>query len=160
MLLPGALELRNDGSFKLHLINQTGLVHRILVPPAAAERFVWIACDALSAAPADWYIKARIEFWLGNNKLTEFPLSNGAILVPNQALNIYAPKTGAGMQPPLKISGIVNSLWKSMDAPCFAFRIQCDRLDFVVDLMEVGSHLEKGIVSGLAVVSQYPWPMA
>ena len=118
----------------------TGQLHSLNVPRNAYRRNIWLAFDALrSSTVAPWYLAGRISFFLSGSKITEFPISKG-YYTPVNGINIFAPSTGAGMQPALRATAWETYAqdYKSVDMPCFTFDVECDEITLDIDVMILG----------------------
>lgn len=139
-----AREFRCNGSVTKHSSITTGVLHTIQVPRGAYRRNIWLAFDALrSSTTAGWYLIGKIVFWLNGAKITEFPISKGNQCCTIDSINIFAPSTGAGMQPALRATAyeIFAKAYKSIDLPCFTFDVECDKITLEVEQMSLGSGL-------------------
>jgi len=137
-----AREFRCTGSVTKWTAATTGTLHALQVPRTAYRRNIWIAFDALrSGTVANWYLQGRLGFWMNNAKITEFPISKGYGIAPGQSMNIFAPSTGAGMQPSLRATAYETYAadYKSVDMPCFTFDVECDKITLDIDAMSLGS---------------------
>ena len=127
-----------DSTNKVLKIGSTA--HSLLVPRAAYRRNIWLAFDALrSSTVAPWYMAGRLGFWLNGSKITEFPISKG-YHTPSGGINIFAPSTGAGMQPSLRATALETYAadYKSVDMPCFTFDVECDKITLDIDAIILG----------------------
>lgn len=143
-----------------------GVAHEIPVPRDMQDRYVWIAADAPhSDTDALWYLDAQIEFLMGEVPVGIWPILTGNQIVPGKNLNIYSPKSGSGLQPPLTVT-VYETMWqenKSLLCPCFFFRAQCDRIRYRINALSVGAGgvldsikvTRRGLISSTTAVSAY-----
>jgi hypothetical protein len=147
-----SLEFRTAASIVKHSAVTTGRVHSLTVPRKPTQRFIWLAYDSMRAGDeVPWYMDGRVVFWLNSTKITELPINAGNSFAPGRSLNVFAPKTGSGMQPPLRATALdsyrqygYQSSWtkdrtSSVDMPCFAFNVECDLITLEIDAMSLGA---------------------
>ncbi len=136
-----AREFRCTGSVNKWATATTGVLHKLQVPRTAYRRNIWLAFDALrSGTIANWYLSGRLVFWLNGARITEFQISKGYGVAPGMSMNIFAPSTGAGMQPALRATAWEDYAldYKSVDMPCFTFDVECDTITLEIDAMSIG----------------------